>query len=93
MSTKSSNLITILKQLLDGEAVTSIDRLASNSNQYFRTIKLNGIELVGVWKPNLTNSGQHKERRLHQTIDNIKRAEAYLRSLHGVKNNEVGNIA
>ena len=87
---KSSNLITILKQLLAGEAVTSIDRFASNSNQYFGTIKKHGIELVEVWKPNLTNAGQHKERRLYQTIENIKRAERYLKRLQGVKN-EVGH--
>lgn len=90
-STKSSNLITILIQLLNGETVTSIDRFASNSNQYFRTIKQNGIELVEVWKPNLTNSGRHKERRLHRTIENIKRTEDYLKKLQGV-NNEVGHI-
>jgi len=73
-----------MKFLLNGEAVTSIDQLASNSNQYFGTIKKHGIELVEVWKPNLTNAGRHKERSLHQTIDNIERAKKYLESLQGI---------
>ena len=74
-----------MKLLLAGEAVISKDRLASNSNQYFGTIKKNGIELVEVWKTNLTNAGRHKERSLHQTIDNIERAKKYLEALQGVK--------
>lgn len=82
---KSSHIIIMLKQLLNGEVLTSIDRLASNSNQYFKTIKGNGIALVEVWTPNLTNSGRHKERSLHQTIDNIKRAKKYLESLQGIR--------
>lgn len=82
---KSTHLITIMKLLLNGEAVTSIDRLASNSNQYFGTVKKHGIELVEVWKPNLTNSGRHKERSLHQTLENIERAKMYLESLQGIK--------
>jgi len=83
-NTRSSHIITIMKFLLNGEAVTSIDQLASNSNQYFGTIKKHGIELVEVWKPNLTNAGRHKERSLHQTIDNIERAKKYLESLQGI---------
>ncbi len=83
-NTRSSHIITIMKLLLSGEAVTSIDQLASNSNQYFGTIKKHGIELVEVWKPNLTNTGRHKERSLHQTIDNIERAKKYLESLQGI---------
>ena len=83
-NTRSSHIITIMKLLLNGEAVTSIDQLASNSNQYFGTIKKHGVELVEVWKPNLTNAGQHKERSLHQTIDNIERAKKYLESLQGI---------
>ncbi len=47
---RSSHITTILKQLLNGEALSSTDRLASNSNQYFGTIKKHGIELVEVWK-------------------------------------------
>ena len=81
---RSSHIIRIMKLLLNGEAVTSIDQLASNSNQYFGTIKKHGIELVEVWKPNLTNAGRHKERSLHQTIDNIERAKKYLESLQGI---------
>jgi len=75
----------MLKQLLSGDVLTSIDRLASNSNQYFGTIKKNGIELVEVWKPNLINTGWHKERSLHQTIENIERAKKYLESLQGIR--------
>jgi len=82
---KSTHIITILKLLLAGEKVVSRDRLASNANQYFGTIKKHGIELVEVWKPNLTNAGKHKERSLHQTIENIERAKKYLEALQGVK--------
>ena len=82
---KTSHLITILKQLLEGKIVTSIDSKASNTNQYFRTIKKHGIALVEVWKPNLTNSGRHKERSLHQTIENIELAKNYLYKLQGLK--------
>ena len=81
---KSSHIITILRQLLNGDAMSSNDMMASNSNQYFKTIKENGIALVEVWTPNLTNSGRHKERSLHQAIDNIKRAKKYLESLQGI---------
>lgn len=82
---KSTHIINIMKLLLAGEKVTSNDRLASNTNQYFGTIKKHGIELVEVWKPNLTNTGRHKERSLHQTIENIDRAKKYLEVLQGVK--------
>ena len=82
---KTSHLITILKQLLEGKIVTSIDSKASNTNQYFRTIKKHGIALVEVWKPNLTNSGRHKERSLYQTIENIELAKNYLYKLQGLK--------
>ena len=44
-------------------------------------MKKEGIELVEVWKPNDTNKGKHKERSLHQNIENIKRAELYLKRL------------
>jgi hypothetical protein len=80
---KKSHIITIMQELLNGGVSSSIDAIASNRNQYYGTIKKQGIELVEVWKPNLTNKGQHKERRLHQTIENIKRAEAYLNKLLG----------
>lgn len=79
-----THIITIMKLLLAGEKVVSRDRLASNANQYFGTIKKHGIELVEVWKPNLDNTGRHKERSLHQTIGNIKSAKKYLLSLQGI---------
>lgn len=85
-SEKSSHTIRILKQLLKGDAVTSSDLLASNSNQYFGTIKENGIALVEVWTPNNTNAGRHKERSLYQSSENIKRAKKYLEKLQGAKN-------
>ncbi|SFV58377.1 hypothetical protein MNB_SM-7-1335 [hydrothermal vent metagenome] len=80
---KSSHLITILSQLLEGKRLSSKDMFISNSNQYFVQIKKHGIELIEVWKPNITNKGKHKERRLHQSIENIRRAEAYLKKLKG----------
>ncbi len=83
---KSSHLITILTLLLEGKRLSSNDMFASNSNQYFVQIKKQGIELIEVWKANDTNRGKHKERRLHQSIDNIKRAEAYLCKLLGKTN-------
>lgn len=81
---KSTHTITILKQLLTGTAMSSNDMMASNSNQYFREIKKHGIALVEVWTPNRTNNGRHKERSLHQTIDNIERAKQYLQKLQGI---------
>ena len=82
---KTSHIITILKELLNGSTIKSSDYFIVNSNQYFRAIKNQGIELVETWKPNLNNSGKHKERQLHQTIENIKLAESYLNSLASVK--------
>ena len=82
---KSSHIITILKRLLNGDAMSSSDMMASNSNQYFRTIKKHGIALVEVWTPNRTNNGRHKERSLHQTLENIERAKKYLESLQGIR--------
>jgi len=87
-NTKKSHIITIMQELLNGGVSSSIDAVASNRNQYYGTIKKQGVELVEVWKPNLTNKGQHKERSLHQTIENIKRAENYLNKLLGKKSNE-----
>ena len=80
---KSSHIITILKELLEGKSSSSMDAVASNRNQYYGTIKRHGIELVEVWELNLSNAGRHKERTLHQTIENIKRANAYLAKLLG----------
>jgi hypothetical protein len=89
----ASYMITLLTLLLEGKTLSSNDTFASNTNQYFNKMKKDGIELVEVWKPNDTNKGKHKERSLHQSIDNIKRAEAYLNKLLGKKNNAVGNIS
>ena len=79
---KSSHLITTLKIFLDGGKLSSLPN-CKNFNQYPRTIKNNGIELVEVWKPNIANVGRHKERSLHQTLDNIERAKKYLQQLQG----------
>jgi len=79
---KSSHLITTLKLLLEGKRLSKLPN-AKNFNQYPNTIKKHGIELVEVWKPNLTNGGRHKERSLHQTIENIERAKQYLYELQG----------
>jgi hypothetical protein len=87
---KTSHIITIMQELLNGGTSTAIDSKASNRNQYYGTIKKQGIELVEVRKPNLTNKGTHKERSLHQTIENIKRAGKYLDKLLG-KPDAVGN--
>ena len=77
----STKMITLLTLLLEGKKLSSNDTFASNTNQYFNRMKKDGIELVEVWKPNATNRGKHKERSLHQSIDNIKRAEDYLSKL------------
>ena len=84
MNRKSSYLIIALKRLLNGEKLSFIAG-AKNSNQYFCIIKNHGIELVEVYKPNLSNMGKHKERSLHMTQENILRAKKYLNSLQGVK--------
>lgn len=79
---KNSYLIITLKKLLNGDKLFFIHG-AKNSNQYFCIIKNQGIELVEVWKPNLTNRGKHLERRLHQSIENINKANEYLKRLRG----------
>ena len=84
MKKSTSYLIIALKRLLNRETLTELPP-AKNSNQYFGTIKKHGIELVEVWKPNLTNSGRHKERSLHQTIENIERTRKYLEALQGIR--------
>lgn len=81
MNTKTTHLINILNGLLKGKKLSSIDIKASNSNQYFCTIKNNGIELIEVRKPNLTNKGYHLERRLNLTQKNISKAKKYLQKL------------
>lgn len=84
MQNNSTHLITILQELLNRKRLSSIDIIASNSNQYFCTIKNNGIELIEVRKPNLTNKGHHLERRLNLTDENIKKAKKYLNRLKGI---------
>ena len=83
--TKPSYIIIVLKRLLAGETLTASSISGHNANQYFCAIKNNGIELVEVRKPNLTNTGRHKERSLYQTPENIVRAKKYLDTLKGVK--------
>ena len=83
MKAKTTHIIVALKELLDGKSLTSIDSVASNRNQYFGTIKKQGIELIEVWENNRFNDGKHKVRRLNQSLDNIKRTENYLKKLKG----------
>ena len=80
-----THTIRILERLLAGETISSNDVFASNSNQYFRQIKKNGIALIEVWQKNITNAGKHKERSLYWEKDNLLRAGAYLRKLKGIK--------
>ena len=83
MEEKSSHLITILTDLLEGKRLASIDIKASNSNQYFCTIKNKGIELIEVEVPNLFRRRNHLERRLNLTEENIKKANEYVERLKG----------
>lgn len=78
---KTTNLITILHDLINGKCVTSIDTRASNTNQYFKTIKDHGIILVEEWKPNKHNRGKHKERSLNLDPQNLNRAKTFLSKL------------
>lgn len=75
----------ILKELLDGKTLKSSDKYFVNANQYFVEIKNNGIELIEVWKPNKKGRGNHKERRLNQSIENIKKALKLFFKLTGKK--------
>ena len=74
---KHTHILAILDELLEGKPSTSLDSKASNRNQYYKTIKHQGIELVEVWEQNLTNKSKHKVRTLHNTPENIERAKAY----------------
>jgi hypothetical protein len=85
---KTSHLIVILIDLLNGKTMTSSDYRIVNTNQYFVTIKKNGIELIEVWENNRFNSGRHKARRLNQSLENIRRAEKYLGDLRGIRTDE-----
>jgi hypothetical protein len=87
---KSSHLINILSDLLEGQRLASMDIRASNSNQYFCTIKNNGIELIEVTKPNLTNKGHHLERRLNTSDENVEKAKMYFDQLKGIKVEDKG---
>jgi hypothetical protein len=82
---QSTHLVNIMSDLLDGKEMTANDVFASNSNQYFCTIKNNGIELIEVRKPNLNNKGSHLERRLNKTNENLDKAKSYLEKLKRLK--------
>jgi len=81
---KTSYLIIALTRLLDGDRLSFVEG-AKNSNQYFCTIKNKGIELIEVEMPNLTNRGNHLERRLNLTNENIELAQKYLERLKRTK--------
>jgi len=81
---KTSYLIIALTRLLKGETLSCIDG-AKNSNQYFCTIKNKGIELIEVEVPNLITRGNHLERRLNLTSENIELAKKYLERLKHTK--------
>jgi len=75
---KTSNLIKILTDLIEGKSVTALDYHVSNANQYFKTIKDNGIELVEKWIKNRHNVGRTKLRTLNHELDNMTKAKNYL---------------
>jgi len=77
---KLSHTAKILQKLLDEETLISSDVFASNTNQYFRHIKDQGIELI-EW--NDPTEGRHLKRKLNLNEKNIERAEAYLNKLLG----------
>ena len=84
-TTKSSHTITILKALLAGEALSSNDLFISNANQYFCDIKNTDIELIEIWKQNVTDNGRHKVRKICLNAENIQKTKSYLNHLMGVK--------
>ena len=73
--------IEILKCLIKGDKMASIDAKASNMNQYFCAIKKAGIALEESWCNNKGNTGRHKERSLEMSPQNQKSAEEYLKFL------------
>ena len=75
--------LQILKELLAGKRLSSIDMRYSNTNQYFNQLKRMGIELIEKWEDNSNNSGQHKERWLNPTPSNIKKAKNLYKILRG----------
>jgi len=78
---KLSHTAKILQRLLNKETLISSDVFASNTNQYFRQIKDNQIELI-EW--NDLEEGKHLKRKLNMTYENVERAEKYLQKLTGV---------
>ncbi|CAA6805365.1 MAG: Unknown protein [uncultured Sulfurovum sp.] len=87
MKNKRTILTTILHELINGKSVTSIDTRASNTNQYFKTIKDHGIVLVEESNPNPHNNGRHKSRTLKNEPENIQRAKDFLQKKYK-KNNK-----
>jgi N-dimethylarginine dimethylaminohydrolase len=77
----------ILAKLLNGETLISSDIFASNSNQYFKQIKDQGIELI-EW--NNVEEGRHLKRKINPTPENIEKAKKYLAKLTGTAD-AVGN--
>ncbi len=77
---KDSHAATILKKLIEGQIMVSCDVLASNSNQYFKQIRDNGVELI-EWTD--ISEGKHSKRKLKNTSENIERAKKYLKKLQG----------
>lgn len=80
MSAKVSHTAKILTKLLNGETLISSDVFASNTNQYFRQIKDQGIELIEWNEP---KEGRHLKRKLNWTVENIEKARKYLTKLIG----------
>ena len=78
---KKTNLVNILTDLIEGKSVTALDYHVSNANQYFKTIKDNGIELLEKWIKNSQSIGQTKLRSLSPHVDNVQKAKTYLLSL------------
>ena len=81
LNNKTSNLIKILSDLIEGKSVTALDYHVSNANQYFKTIKDSGIELVEQWIANTHNRGRTKLRTLSHELENIQKAKDYLFNL------------
>jgi len=75
MKNRKTNLINILQDLINGKSVTFADYNVSNPNQYFRTIKNNGIELIEKWRANQNNRGRHLLRSLKKDLENMERAK------------------
>ncbi len=70
--------IEILERFIEGETLTSCDFRWSNSNQYFRKIKNDGIVLNEVNIKNKKNKNFHFERSLDQDQKNVENAKKLL---------------